>query len=55
METMLFDLQADPKQEKPIKDAAVEKRMIDLMVKLMREVEKIAAAMGRSLYRVAPA
>jgi hypothetical protein len=39
METMLFDLQTDPKQEKPIKDAAVEKRMIELMTKLMREVD----------------
>ncbi|MDX9976017.1 MAG: sulfatase [FCB group bacterium] len=34
--TMLFDLQADPYQERPIEDAAVEQRMIAHMVRLMR-------------------
>jgi arylsulfatase A-like enzyme len=36
-ETLLFDLAEDPGQEHPIKDAAVEKRMIELMVALMRK------------------
>ncbi len=35
--TLLFDLQEDPFQEHPIVDPEVEKRMIQLMVKLMRE------------------
>jgi len=35
--TMLFDLQADPAQARPIRDEAVEKRMIELMVRLMKE------------------
>jgi hypothetical protein len=34
--TLLFDLQADPGQEHPIQDPAVEKRMIDHLVRLMR-------------------
>jgi arylsulfatase A-like enzyme len=36
-QTMLFDLQDDPKQEHPINDPAVEKRMIDHLIRLMRE------------------
>ena len=36
-ETLLFDLEADPRQEHPIQDAEVKARMIALMVKLMRE------------------
>ena len=36
-ETLLFDLEADPRQEHPIQDAEVKARMIELMVKLMRE------------------
>jgi len=35
--THLFDTEADPKQENPIQDAAVEKRMIAHMTRLMRE------------------
>lgn len=35
--TMLFDLHADPRQENPIQDAAVEARMLEHMVRLMRE------------------
>ncbi len=34
--TMLFDIDADPRQERPLKDPVVEKRMIDLMIRLMR-------------------
>ncbi|MCG3179231.1 MAG: hypothetical protein BIFFINMI_01564 [Phycisphaerae bacterium] len=33
--TLLFDLQTDPRQDRPIRDAAVEARMIDLMTGLM--------------------
>lgn len=36
-QTMLFDLQSDPDQLKPIRDEAVESRLIEAMVKLMRE------------------
>ena len=35
--TLLFDLQNDPKQEHPIKDSAIEKYMVELMVRLMKE------------------
>ena len=35
--TLLFDVENDPKQEKPLDDAAVEKRMIEHMVRLMKE------------------
>ena len=35
--TMLFDLESDPGQLNPIKDAAAEKRMINLMTELMKE------------------
>lgn len=35
--TMLFDTEKDPKQENPIQDAAVEKKMIAHMTRLMRE------------------
>ena len=35
--TMLFDLAADPKQERPISDPAIERRMCELMIRLMRE------------------
>jgi arylsulfatase A-like enzyme len=34
---LLFDLAADPHQENPLQDAALEARMIGLMVRLMRE------------------
>jgi arylsulfatase A-like enzyme len=36
-ETMLFDLRNDPKQERPIDDPAVERRMVDHLVRLMKE------------------
>ncbi|MHB9026524.1 MAG: sulfatase [Armatimonadota bacterium] len=35
--TQLFDLQADPAQEHPLDDPAVESRMIDHLTRLMRE------------------
>ena len=35
--TRLYDLENDPKQEKPLDDKATEERMIRLMVKLMKE------------------
>ena len=34
--TLLFDIDADPKQERPLQDPQIERRMIDLMVDLMR-------------------
>lgn len=34
---LLFDVEQDPAQEHPLDDPVIEKRMIDLMVKLMRE------------------
>ncbi len=37
--TMLFDLEADHAQEAPLKDAAVERRMIGLLVRHMKENE----------------
>ncbi len=36
-QNLLFDLQSDPEQKHPITDAAVEQRMIELMIKLMKE------------------
>lgn len=36
---LLYDLHADPAQENPLADPALEQRMIDLMVGLMRESE----------------
>lgn len=35
--TQLFDLRADPRQEHPIQDAAVERMMTDHLVRLLRE------------------
>ena len=35
--TLLFDNEADPLQEHPLKDAALEKRMVDALTRLMRE------------------
>jgi arylsulfatase A-like enzyme len=37
LETKLFDLQTDPEQQNPIQDRELEARMIDLMIKLMKE------------------
>ena len=37
--TLLFDLQEDPYQERPIKDAKVERQMTDHLVRLMREAD----------------
>ena len=34
--TLLFDLQTDPLQERPLQDPDIELRMIDLMLELMR-------------------
>lgn len=38
-ETVLYDLQADPGQERPIKNPEVEKRLVDLMMKIMKRNE----------------
>ena len=35
--TLLFDLESDPKQENPIQDEEVEGRMVEHMVRLMKE------------------
>lgn len=35
--TLLFDLEKDPKQEKPLQDPELEQRMAKLLVRLMRE------------------
>lgn len=35
--TLLYDIQADPRQERPIQDKAVEERMLGLMTRLMLE------------------
>lgn len=37
LQTTLYDLQSDPKQEHPIQDPTVECRMTELLVRLMRE------------------
>jgi hypothetical protein len=36
-ETLLFDLESDPKQEKPIHDPAAEKKMIGHLLRLMEQ------------------
>ena len=36
LETLLFDLQIDPRQERPLDDPHIELRMINLMLELMR-------------------
>ena len=36
-DTMLFDLQKDPHQERPIQDQKIEQRMIEHLVRLMEE------------------
>jgi arylsulfatase A-like enzyme len=46
-DTRLYDLSADPGQEKPLTDAAVEKRLIELMTGLMRANDAPAEAFGR--------
>jgi len=35
--TLLYDLDTDPKQENPLEDEVIEARMVDLMVKLMKQ------------------
>ena len=35
--TLLFDLESDPRQERPLDDSATEERMIELLKELMRE------------------
>ena len=37
--TMLFDLEQDPEQKNPIENAEVEQRMMDHMIRLMKEVD----------------
>lgn len=39
LETLLFDLETDPGQERPLADPAIELRMINLMLELMRRNE----------------
>ncbi|MHC4126306.1 MAG: sulfatase/phosphatase domain-containing protein, partial [Planctomycetota bacterium] len=55
-ETLLFDMEKDPKQENPIQDEAVEKKMIEHMVRLMRandapaeQYERLGLKDGQSL------
>jgi arylsulfatase A-like enzyme len=36
---LLFDLHADPRQERPLSDPAIERRMVEQMVQLMRECD----------------
>jgi len=36
---LLFDLETDPEQEKPLNDPALEKKMIEKLVQLMKEAE----------------
>ena len=43
----LWDLQADPRQQAPVNDAAVERRMTELMVRLMRECDSPAEQFAR--------
>ena len=38
-DTMLFDLETDPRQERPYRDEVIEQRLIDEAVDLMREAE----------------
>ena len=38
-QTLLYDLQADPQQQRPLKDAALERRMIDLLISQMRQCD----------------
>ena len=35
--TLLFDLETDPRQEKPINDPGIEKQMIEMMIELLKE------------------
>lgn len=37
--TMLWDLQADPQQSQPLQDEAIERRMIDAAVRLMKQAD----------------
>jgi len=37
--TRLWDVENDPQQERPVEDAAVEKRMVEHLVRLMKECE----------------
>ena len=39
LENLLFDLETDPAQEKPIQDPAIEARMIDHMRRLLKETD----------------
>ncbi len=45
--TLLFDVQADPGQQHPIKDPALERLMIDHMIRLMRECDAPAEQFQR--------
>jgi arylsulfatase A-like enzyme len=47
LKTMLFDLQTDPGQLQPLQDAAVEQRMIRLLVRLMAENDAPAEQYAR--------
>jgi hypothetical protein len=43
----LYDLKNDPGQEKPLHDAAIEGRMIELLKGLMREADAPAEQFAR--------
>jgi arylsulfatase A-like enzyme len=45
--TLLFDLETDPQQNHPIQDPAIEKKMIDLLVRLMKENDSPAEQFTR--------
>jgi arylsulfatase A-like enzyme len=47
METMLFDLEEDPTQDRPLQNAALESRMIDHLVRLMKQNEAPAEQLER--------
>ena len=53
--TVLYDVQDDPTQERPIQDATVEARMIDCMIRLMRACDAPAEQYARLGLELAPA
>jgi hypothetical protein len=46
-DTRLYDLQTDPGQERPLRDAALEARMVRLMRELMAQNEAPSEAYAR--------
>jgi hypothetical protein len=45
--TVLYDLETDPEQQRPFRDAAIEGRLLQLMATLMRENEAPPEAFAR--------